>query len=82
MTVDDDAMMPAPPASIERTQAALESRLAGKPGILGIGVGEGRESGRPALRVYVKSKAISATLPSEIDGIEVVGDVVGVVKAF
>jgi hypothetical protein len=67
---------------VERTQQVLERRLAGKPGILGFGIGSGRDSSGLALRVYVKDKAASRQLPKEIDGVEIVGDVVGAIKAW
>lgn len=63
-------------------QERLEREIAGRPGVLGVGIGKGRDAASLAFRVYVKNKTISKMLPRDFEGFEVIPEVTGPIKAY
>jgi hypothetical protein len=79
MDVDDDSAKTR--ARLETVQPRLERRLAGEPGVLGIGIGSGTLPSGLAFRVYVKDKGAGQRMPKHFEGVEVISDVVKAIKA-
>ena len=63
-------------------QKAFEERFGRKDGLLGIGIGLNHQRDDLALNVYVSRQREAAKLPKTFDGLDVVVDVVGAVRAF
>jgi hypothetical protein len=63
-------------------QKAFEERFCRKNGLLGVGIGLNDQQDDLALNVYVSQEREAAKLPKTFDGLDVVVDVVGVVRAF
>jgi hypothetical protein len=63
-------------------QRAFEEQFAHKCGLLGIGIGLNHQRDDLALNVYVSQEREAEKLPKTFDGLDVVVDVVGVVRAF
>jgi hypothetical protein len=63
-------------------QKAFEEQFCRKDGLLSVGIGLNPERDDLALNVYVSREWEAATLPKTFDGLDVVVDVVGVVRAF
>jgi hypothetical protein len=66
---------------MEAVQEHFQSLYADKAGVLGIGIGSNSAQDGMALNVYVTNAKIAKSLPKELDGVEVVYDVVGGFKA-
>jgi hypothetical protein len=63
-------------------QRAFEEQFGRECGLLGIGIGLNPQRDDLALNVYVARKREAAKLPKTFDGLDVVVDIVGVVRAF
>ena len=65
-----------------RIQEAFEQRFGSKDGLLGVGIGLNPERNDLALNVSVSERTQARGLPKTFDGLDVVVDVVGVIRAF
>jgi hypothetical protein len=65
-----------------RIQQAFEQRFGSKDGLLGVGIGLNPERNDLALNVSVSERTQARGLPKTFDGLDVVVDVVGVIRAF
>lgn len=65
-----------------KAQRAFEQRFGGKDGLLGIGIGLNADRNDLALNVSVSERTQARGLPKTFDGLDVVVDVVGVIRAY
>lgn len=63
-------------------QQAFTEKFEAKEGVSGIGVGRDSAGDGYALRVLIASRQVAETLPREIDGVEVIYEVVGKISAY
>jgi hypothetical protein len=64
-------------------QKRFEEDLArSQPGIVGVGISLNKEKDDLAINVQVDRSSVATRLPRQFDGIDVVVDVVGKIKAF
>jgi len=63
-------------------QRAFEEQFGEKDGLLSVGIGLNQTMDDLALNVYVTRKTEAENLPKIFDGLDVIVDVVGVVRAF
>jgi hypothetical protein len=66
-------------ASARAAKSALSARLAADPGVVGVGVARG-ESGY-VVKVNLADAHAASRVPGNVDGVRVVTEVVGVVRA-
>lgn len=65
-----------------KIQQAFEQRFGSKDGLLGVGIGLDPDRNDLALNVSVSERAQARNLPKTFDGLAVVVDVVGVIRAY
>ena len=65
-------------AAARAAKSALATRLAAEPGVVGIGLAR-RERGY-VVKVDLADAAAAARVPSDVDGVRVVTEVIGVVR--
>ncbi len=63
-------------------QKAFEEQFGHKDGLLGVGIGLNRQRDDLAINVYVAREREAEKLPKKFDGLDVVVDVVGGIRAF
>ena len=69
-------------SELQALQPKLEARIAGKPGVLGVGIGANRARTNLAFHVYCADRITADALPHEVEGIEIVPDIVGTISAY
>ena len=65
-----------------KIQKAFEAEFGHKDGLLGVGIGLNQRRDDLAINVYVARERAAEKLPKTFYGLDVVVDVVGVVRAF
>ncbi|ESQ13550.1 MAG TPA: hypothetical protein DDY14_00165 [Chromatiaceae bacterium] len=70
----------ATPLYVEQAQHKIEQRLQHRDGIVGFGITM-TPGGTDAVVVYVENREALATLPRSVDGVPVIGEVTGEIRA-
>jgi hypothetical protein len=89
MNLNENAAMPYNPGDDEQTGAAgiqvalakAERQLTHRKGVKGMGMAK-TPSGQDAIVVYVQNEQTLSQLPSEVDGVPVIGEVTGEIRAL
>ncbi len=70
-------------ADIQCVKERYESRLLGIDGVVAVGIGTG-SAGHPCIKVYISDDCadVSQQVPHRLDGIRVVVEAVGSIRAF
>lgn len=83
-TAAEEAAMPYTPGSTPASGSPSQSREATLMAVAGVeGVGRGQDAtGNEAIVVYVRDRGVARQIPREIDGLSVVVEVTGEVRAL
>lgn len=76
----DDANQPAPDA-LRLAVATAERTLLGRRGVKGVGATK-TPGGKDGIVVYVEDESALSRLPAEVNGLPIVGEITGEIRAY
>ncbi|QEG38134.1 hypothetical protein [Roseimaritima ulvae] len=77
----DDDEQPTAQRGSRASLAAAERQLSQRPGVNGMGMSK-TPSGQDAIIVYVDNEQTRSSLPSDVEGTPVIGEVTGQIRAY
>jgi hypothetical protein len=69
-------------SDLKRLQKVLEEKVEDKPGIRGVGISMNKNRTDYAFKILVDEEELTKTLPAKIEGVEVICEVTGSIKAL
>lgn len=79
--IDYDPDPEQPASAVEEAKLRHEKELLELPNVTGVGIGR-NEIGDPAIVVYMREAPARASLPTQIEGFDVVAEVTGEIDAY